>query len=132
MFITVASMILASASINNPDYVPTEWQTFLLTTLIMVIHAVVSSMPTKWIAELNSYGSTFNIIALFIVIIIIPASVTRESQGLSKFTSASEVWGTLYEGTEWPSGISILLSFLSVVWTMSGYDAPFHLSGKFE
>ena len=31
-------------------------------------------------------------------------------------------------GTEWPDGFAVILSFLGVVWTMSGYDAPFHLS----
>jgi amino acid transporter len=111
-------MILASASITHPDYIPADYHTFLLTTLIMVIHACISSMPTRWIAELNSYGSSFNIIALFVVIVIIPASVTRESQGLPKFTPSSDVWGTIYKGTDWPDGISILLSFLSVIWTM--------------
>ena len=173
-------MILAAASINYPDYVPTDYQTFLLTTLIMLIHGVISSMPTRWIANFNSVGSTFNIIALIIVIIVIPAATNREEQGLPKFAAASDVWGTIYEGTDWPAGIGILMSFVAVNWcvfriplslfprsqrkpwgvlpssrvtpsstasslsshsppfplltttqtqrTMSGYDAPFHLS----
>ena len=69
-------MILASASITHPDYVPTNYQTFLLTVFIMLIHACISSMPKLWIARFNSYGSTMNIIFLFIVVIMIPASVT--------------------------------------------------------
>lgn len=39
-----AAMILAAASIMNPEYVPTDWQTFLLTVFIMIIHACLSSM----------------------------------------------------------------------------------------
>ena len=116
----LAAMILAAASISNPDYVPTDYQTFLLTTLIMVIHGCISSMPTKWIANFNSVGSTFNIIALFIVIVIIPAGTNRESQGLPKFAAASDVWGTVYVGTDWPAGVAVLMSFVSVIWTMSG------------
>jgi amino acid transporter len=124
----LASMILAAVSITNPDYVPENYQVWLLTTLIMIIHAFVSSMPTKFIAQFNSYGSTFNIIALIIVIIIIPASTSRPDQGLPRFTKSSTVWGNFYEGTDWPNGIAVLMSFLSVIWTMSGYDAPFHLA----
>ena len=124
----ISAMILAAASINNPNYVPQNYQIFLLTTFIMIIHGFISSMPTKWIATFNSYGSTFNIIALFIVIILIPADTNRPSQGLPRFTSSSEVWGTIYPGTEFPAGISVLMSFISVIWTMSGYDAPFHLA----
>ena len=49
----VAAMILAAASINNPDYVPANHQTFLLTTLILIVHTAISSMPTRWIAKFN-------------------------------------------------------------------------------
>ncbi|OCT48910.1 putative amino-acid permease [Cladophialophora carrionii] len=124
----LASMILAAGSINNPDYVPQNYQVFLLTTLIMIIHACISSMPTRWIATFNSYGSTFNIIALVITVITIPAATNRTSQGLPRFTKSSTVWGNFYEGTDYPNGVAVLMSFIAVIWTMSGYDAPFHLA----
>ncbi|KAH0832748.1 hypothetical protein AYO21_00347 [Fonsecaea monophora] len=124
----LASMILAAGSITNPDYVPQNYQVFLLTTLIMILHACISSMPTRWIATFNSYGSTFNIIALVITIITIPAATTRGSQGLPRFTKSSTVWGNFYEGTDFPNGVALLMSFIAVIWTMSGYDAPFHLA----
>lgn len=125
-------MILAAVSITNPDYVPQDWHVFLLTMLIMVIHGCISSMPTRWIAEFNSAGSTFNIIALFIVIIIIPACNDRDQrgEGLTKWNSSADVWGNFYEGTMFPNGVAMLMSFISVIWTMSGYDAPFHLAGE--
>lgn len=111
-------MILAAASISNPDYVPTDWQTFLLTVFIMILHAILSSMPTKWLAQFNSAGSTFNFIALIIVIIMIPAGTDRSSRGLPRFAPSSEVWGTIYEGTAFPAGVSVLMSFIGVIWTM--------------
>jgi hypothetical protein len=58
----LSAMILAAASITNPGYVPTEYQTFLLTVFVMLIHACISSMPTLWIARFNSYGSTINMV----------------------------------------------------------------------
>ena len=124
----LSAMILAAASINNPNYIPQDWHTWLLTTLIMLIHGCISSMPTKWIANFNSVGSTFNIIALFIVVIMIPAAADRETQGLPRFTPSSQVWGDIYDGTDFPPGVAILMTFIAVIWTMSGYDAPFHLS----
>ena len=59
---------------------------------------------------------------------MIPVGTDREERGLSKFTSSQEVWGTIYEGTTFPPGISVLMSFIGVIWTMSGYDSPFHLA----
>jgi amino acid transporter len=123
-----SAMILASASIMNPAYVPMPYQTFLLTVLLQLIHGCMASLPTRWIARVNSVGSTFNIIALVVVIIIIPAGNNREEQGLPKFAPSSEVWGTIYPGTDFPAGVAVLMSFISVIWTMSGYDSPFHLA----
>lgn len=124
----LASMILAAGSINDPSYIPQNYQVFLLTTLIMILHAIISSMPTRWIATFNSYGSTFNIIALVVTIITIPAATNRPEKGLPRFTQSSTVWGNFYEGTDFPNGVAILMSFIAVIWTMSGYDAPFHLA----
>ncbi|KAI9708214.1 MAG: hypothetical protein M1820_004168 [Bogoriella megaspora] len=123
-----AAMILAAASINNPSYTPENYQIFLLTVFIMLIHGCMASFPTRWIARINSIGSTFNILALIVVIILIPAGTDRESRGLPRFTDSATVWGTIYEGTDFPQGVAVLMSFVSVIWTMSGYDSPFHLS----
>ncbi|KAI1437827.1 amino acid permease-domain-containing protein [Xylaria sp. CBS 124048] len=118
-----ASMILAAASIVNPDYVPTSYQTFLLTTFLMIIHACISSMPTLWIAQFNAVGTAFNISALLVTIIIIPTTTTN----VPKFQPSSVAWG-IQNQTDWPDGIAVLMSFLAICWTMSGYDAPFHLA----
>lgn len=124
----LSAMVLAAVSITSPTYVPQNWHVFLLTAFIMILHACISSMPTRWIAQFNSYGSTFNIIALLITIIIIPAANNRPEQGLPRFASSKSVWGEFYEGTDYPNGIAVIMSFVAVIWTMSGYDAPFHLS----
>lgn len=116
-------MILAAASIVNPEYVPTNYQTFLLTVLIMLTHACISSMPTLWIANFNSVGTAINLLCLFIVIIIIPTA----AMGDPKFQPNEWAWG-IQNGTDWPDGVAVLMSFLSIIWTMSGYDASFHLS----
>lgn len=121
----MAAMVLALGSMANPSYIPTNYQTFLLSALIMVIHGVISSMPTLWIARFNSVGTMFNIIALIIVIIIIPADTKRTAP---RFNPSSSVWGDIANGTSYPNGVAVLMSFISVIWTMSGYDSPFHLS----
>ncbi|KAI9720682.1 MAG: hypothetical protein M1828_005562 [Chrysothrix sp. TS-e1954] len=119
-----ASMMLAAASISNPDFVPSNYQVFLVATLLMIVHGFISSMPTSWVARFNATGSTFNMLALIVVIIIIPSTVKTTP----KFSKSSDVWGTIYQGTAWPNGIAIIMSWVANIWTLSGYDAPFHLS----
>lgn len=121
---SMAAMILAARSITHSDYVPKNYEVFLLTSFLMVIQSCISSMPTKWIAIFNSLGSTFNMVAVFIVIILIPAATMTDP----KFTPTSQVWSNIDNGTDFPNGIAILMSFISVMWAMSGFDAPFHLS----
>ena len=125
---SLAAMILAAASIEYPGYVPTAWQTFLLTVLLLSLHAGISSMPTRWIARVNSYGSTFNMLALVTVLIAIPAGVTSNPNNKTGFTPSSEVWRTITNGTDFPDGIAVLMTLVGVIWTMAGYDSPFHLS----
>lgn len=116
-----AAMILAAASIANPEFVPTNYQTYLMSVCLMVVHSCMASAPTRWIAKINSAGSIFNVIALIVVIILIPATTNRADQpGLDRFTPSSEVWGTIENGTDYPNGVAVLMSFISVIWTMSG------------
>jgi amino acid transporter len=116
-----ARMILAAGTIYSPAYAPRSYEIFLVTALLMVTHGLLSSMPTKWIARFNSYGLTINMICLFLAIIAIPA-------GSTSFNSAGDVWCRLHNGTPYPDGVALLMSFVGVIWTMSGYDSPFHLS----
>ncbi|TKA44740.1 hypothetical protein B0A54_04691 [Friedmanniomyces endolithicus] len=64
-----SAMILASASISNPNYTPTNYQTFLLTVLLQLIHGCMASLPTRWIGRVNSAGTTFNILALIALVV---------------------------------------------------------------
>ncbi|KAJ5666249.1 amino-acid permease [Penicillium maclennaniae] len=121
---SLSAMILAAVSITNPSYVPENWHIFLLTALIIIIHSVISSLPTKRVAQVNSYGSTFNILALVATLIVIPAATTNSP----KFNSSHDVWNTITNQTDYPNGIAVLMTFVGVIWTMSGYDSPFHLS----
>ncbi|GMF02655.1 unnamed protein product [[Candida] boidinii] len=122
-----ACMILALKTFNDPDYIPTNGQTYLLTMALCFVTSIISSFPTKWVAYFNSVGTSLNLIFLFIVWVMILGGDNRESQGLPKFNSNSFAWG-IDNFTEWPDGIAILMSFMAVIWTMSGYDSPFHLA----
>ena len=123
-----AAMILASASIANPGYVPQNSHIFLLTVFLLLLQSCISSMPTKWLANFNSVGSTLNLMALVTVIILIPAQTTREDQGLSRFTPSGIVWGKFYDGTSFSDGLSLLMSFIGVIWTMR-YGLDWHTDG---
>ncbi|KAF8318420.1 amino acid permease [Clavulina sp. PMI_390] len=119
-----AAMISALATLNNPNYVATNAKTFGITVALTFVCAVFSALPTKWIARVNTAQTYLQIIGLLVVMIGLAAG----ADGSPKFQSNHAVWGTIDNQTDWPDGIAILMSFLTAIWTMSGYDAPFHLS----
>jgi len=117
-------MILAARAIQDPNLVPQHWHIFALTSLILISHAIIASMPTRFLARLNQTAAILNVISLFIFFIVVPAADINRP----KTNSSSDVWGTLTNGTEWPDGVAVLMSFLGVIWIISGFDAPFHLT----
>lgn len=127
---SMASMILALKSMHDPSYSATNWQVFLLTCAIMCAQSCISSMPTKFLAQFNSFGTLMNSVALLVAFIVILAADNRTSQDppLPRYNASSDVWGTITNQTDWPDGIAILMSFIAIIWTMSGYDSPFHLA----
>lgn len=66
---------------------------------------------------------------LAIVFVMILAGNKRDKfyEGESKFNDNAIAW-LLYNQTPFPTGIAFLSSWLGVIWAMSGYDLPFHLS----
>lgn len=122
-----SSMILALKQIIDPDYEIQDWQNYLLTVALTFVAAIVASLPTKWIAWINSCSTVLNLVFLFISFVVILGGNNRKAQGLPKFNTDKIAW-KLDNLTDWPDGICILLSFMAVIWTMSGFDSPFHLA----
>lgn len=115
-------MIFAAASLWNPKFTQHQWQIFLTTCLLLILNAVVCSRCAGSLAVVSQIGAFLNFITLLIFCITILVVNTTE------FNATSDVWGTITNGTEWPDGFAILMSFFGVIWTLSGYDAPVHLS----
>jgi amino acid transporter len=118
-----AAMILAAGAIANPSYIPQSYHTFLVASLISVLSAFATSFHTLFIARLNETGTVINTISLVVFLVVVPAASTQNP----KVQPTMKVWSNLENDTDWPIGFAVLMSFLAVIWTLSGYDAPFHL-----
>ncbi|KAK3073910.1 hypothetical protein LTR53_004092 [Teratosphaeriaceae sp. CCFEE 6253] len=119
-------MILTAAAIVNPDYVIQTWHIYLTLILLLVVSGSITMQATKIIGWINVVGTWVNLIALIIFVIWMPiGSVNRPKTNPNNIVWTSD---GIVNGTEWPTGFAFIMGFLSVIWTMSGYDAPFHLS----
>lgn len=112
-----ALMILALYLYTNSDYLPSTGEVYALTLGICVVHLFISSLPTKWLAQFNALGTTCNILFLAVVFIMILAGNKRTEMydnTIPKFNSNSTAWA-LTNLTDFPTGISFLISFLGVI-----------------
>ena len=119
-----ASLMLSTISIVHPNYHTAQWQVFAVTCLLLIANGIVASLPTIFLTRVTRTGAVINTLSLLAFLVVIPVA----SLNTPKFASAPEVWGTFRNGTDWPLGFAVLMSFLAVIWTLSGYDAPFHLT----
>ncbi|KZV85289.1 amino acid permease [Exidia glandulosa HHB12029] len=119
-----AAMIVALVKLHNPDFEATNARVFGITLSLTFLCFVCATLPTRWLARINSAMTWFQSISYLVIVIGLPAAVVNRP----RFRPTHEVWGTISNGTQWPDGIAVLLSFLTAIWTMAGYDAPFHLS----
>lgn len=124
-----AAMILALATFNDPSFKITHGKVYGVSTALMVIQAIISSFPTKWLARVNSFTALANVVFLIIVFVVFFAANNRVKMynNVPKFNDNSKAWG-LENLTNYPQGVATLMSFLGVIWSMSGYDASFHLA----
>lgn len=123
-----ASMILALKLYTSPGYSPSNGEVFGLSVGICVSHAILALVPTKLMGRINSFGTIMNIIALIIVFVLIFACNDRTSmnEGITKYNNDLRAWG-LINTTDWPMGVAFIQSSLSILWTMLGYDSPWHM-----
>ncbi|KIV90844.1 hypothetical protein PV10_05452 [Exophiala mesophila] len=120
----LAAMLVTAGSIAYPDYTPETWHIYLTLLGLLLLNGIVTMQSTWFIGWVNKIGTIFNIIVIFIFLIWFPVgSINRP-----KTNNSHDVWTTFENGTEWPIGYAVIMGFLTTIWTMSGYDAPFHLT----
>ncbi|KAE9371918.1 amino acid transporter-like protein [Stipitochalara longipes BDJ] len=120
----LAAMIIAAAEIGYPNYVPETWHLYLTFLLLLIIQGCLAMNSTKFLGYINLVGTVANLLVLVIFIIWLPVGSIQRP----KFNDNHTVWVNVQNGTDWPTGWAFIMGFLSVIWTMSGYDTPFHLS----
>ncbi|GAA5879952.1 hypothetical protein JCM1840_006941 [Sporobolomyces johnsonii] len=119
----LAQMILAAASLSTDGaFVANAWQTYLTFLALVIIHGVLNSVGTRWLATMTRTFVFFNIGTVFAIIIAL--LIKTEHKHSASYTFTHNI-----NGSGWSSqGLTFLLGLLSVQWTMTDYDATAHIS----
>ncbi|KAJ7353377.1 amino acid permease [Mycena albidolilacea] len=123
----LSGMILAAVTVGKDgDFVVTPGKTVGLFAGLLVVHGLLNSVSTKYLARFTQYFVFVNLGATALIIITLLATTPR-----SEMHPASYVFGSagLVNATGgWNTGLAFLFGLLSVQWTMTDYDATAHVA----
>jgi amino acid transporter len=117
-----AQILLAAVSMGRDfDWYPTTGTTVGVMAALTVLSGIVNSLPTSWIERLTK---TY-VIAHFSLLLACAIALLVKTEHKH---NASYVFTNVDAESGWTPGFSFLLGFLSVSWTMTGYDSTAHIS----
>ncbi|EEB07825.1 amino acid permease [Schizosaccharomyces japonicus yFS275] len=118
-----STTIYAASEYDGTDYQIKQHHIFFLSFFFIIVLAILASLPTRIIGRLHSVFTCVNALCIIasIVIVLVSASLRHG------FNKSSTVWSHFENGTQWPQGFAMLLSFCGVIWSMTGLDTSYHL-----
>ncbi|KAI0727026.1 APC amino acid permease [Fomitopsis betulina] len=119
-----AVQLMAAVSIGSGNaWSATTGQTYAVFLLLLVLHAATTSLATSVTARLQTVYVFLNIALCLVVIIALPIATPAKFKNERSF-----VFTRIVNYSSWTDGLAFTLSFIAPLWTISGFDAPMHLS----
>ncbi|KAL2428739.1 GABA-specific permease [Exophiala dermatitidis] len=94
------------------------YATFLAT---VATHGLIASTMARVMGKLQTVFVVMNFVLIFATIIALPI-------GANTRNSASYIFTHVENLTTWPTGWAFMLSWLSPIWTIGGFDSAVHIS----
>lgn len=89
---------------------------------MMFISYLIICLPTKYVSWFNIWASAIGTLVLLVATILLPIKAAPN------LNSAKDIFTSVYNQTGWPSGWAFCMTFLSPIWTLSGYDVAAHVA----
>jgi len=123
---TCAQMITTAITIGSDgNIVLNSGATYGILVAILIFHGVVCSAATRVLARLNLAYVVINVGTTIASIILLFVCSNHRGERVS----ANDAFTLFENNTGWASdGWAFLLSFTSVMWTLTGYDSAAHVS----
>ncbi|CUA67006.1 putative amino-acid permease C15C4,04c [Schizosaccharomyces pombe 972h-] [Rhizoctonia solani] len=115
---------------NDENFVVTQRMVVGLMAALLVVHGLLNSLATKYLARMTSSFVFINIGATILIIIVLLAKTPRNEMHPANYVFGSD--GVVNQTGGWNTGLAFLFGLLSVQWTMTDYDATAHISEEVQ
>ncbi|KAK5726051.1 GABA-specific high-affinity permease [Elasticomyces elasticus] len=118
------SLMLLSVVVIAKDgnYTPSNGVVYAVFLGCILCHGVLASTMSKIMGKLQTAFVVMNFVLIIATVIVLP--VGRASQR----NSAHFIFAELDNLTEWPTGWTFMLAWLSPIWTIGAFDSCVHMS----
>ncbi|KAF6145871.1 hypothetical protein GIB67_028866 [Kingdonia uniflora] len=117
-------ILLSTGGNNGGGYEASKYLVICIYAGILFLHAIINSLTISWLSFFGQLAAAWNIMGVFLLMIIIPTVATRRADAKFVFTQFN---------TEDTDGVHnklyiFILGLLMSQYTLTGYDASAHMS----
>ncbi|XP_061356532.1 amino-acid permease BAT1 homolog [Gastrolobium bilobum] len=117
-------ILLSTGGKNGGGYEASKYMVIAFHGGILLLHGIINSLPISVISFLGQLGAIWNVIGVFVLMIVIPSVATERASAKFVFT---------HFNTDNGDGINsrpyiFLLGLLMSQYTLTGYDASAHMT----
>ncbi|CAH9062146.1 unnamed protein product [Cuscuta epithymum] len=117
-------ILLGTGGKNGGGYEPSKYVVIAMHAGILLSHAFLNSLPISLLSFLGQFAAAWNILGVFLLMILIPTVATERASAKFVFTNFN---------TESTDGIHskvyiFVLGLLMSQYTLTGYDASAHMT----
>lgn len=117
-------ILLSTGGKNGGGYEASKYVVMAFHGGILFMHALINSLPISWLSFFGQLAAAWNLVGVFVLMILIPTVATERASAKFVFT---------YFNTDNGEGISnkvyiFVLGLLMSQYTLTGYDASAHMT----
>ncbi|XP_041011002.1 amino-acid permease BAT1 homolog isoform X1 [Juglans microcarpa x Juglans regia] len=117
-------ILLSTGGKNGGGYEASKYLVIGFHGGILLLHAIINSLPISWLSLFGQLAAGWNIVGVFVLMILIPCVATERASAKFVFT---------YFNTDNGDGINnklyiFILGLLMSQYTLTGYDASAHMT----
>ncbi|KAF5188094.1 Amino-acid permease bat1-like protein [Thalictrum thalictroides] len=117
-------ILLSTGGNNGGGYLASKYVVICFHGGILFLHALINSLPITWLSFFGQLAALWNVVGVFVLMILIPTVATERASAKFVFTHFNTDNG---DGIHSKPYI-FLLGLLMSQYTLSGYDASAHMT----
>ncbi|XP_058769217.1 amino-acid permease BAT1 homolog [Vicia villosa] len=117
-------ILLSTGGKNGGGYVASKYVVLAFHGGILLLHGMINSLPISVLSFLGQVGAIWNVLGVFVLMILIPSVVTERASTKFVFTHFNADNGNGINSRPY----TFLLGLLMSQYTLTGYDASAHMT----